>query len=124
MQNNSADLSRQLALALGYHPESVRIIPSDIGPENDECQVFRVPTHSISQDFACWLLFEYTDPTVVVQLIKWLMVEHGAFPTRTMLGDEFTGFMIRGAPQVPDVSWLTLELAVARAVIAVGVKHA
>ena len=108
-----ADLSRQLALALGYAPESVRVTEGVV-------DVFRMSRNDLP--FPLWYEFDYRSPDVCLSLLKWLMVEHNSV-ARTLCGRFAVG--IAGTDTKPWRDHLadTLELAVARAVIAVGVKH-
>jgi hypothetical protein len=100
---NHAELSRALALALGYYPESVRLGP-------DRCIVFRE---------GYWRVFDYRSPDVTMPLLKRLMVEHGAIFERQ------SGQYWAQVGNVAPVAYIdadTLEEAIARAVIAVRVK--
>lgn len=100
-----AQLSRDLALALGYYPESVRIAPSTY------CAVYR---NCYGQER--WEELDYRDPTVCLPLIERLMREHGALPIHASSTGRF-GFACR---QIAVPVWAgTLAEAVAKAVIAV-----
>ncbi len=110
--SNHAELSKELALALGYHPESVSV------PFNEWCEVYR--NHMQRSDgslMPVWVTFDYRDPSVCLPLIKWLMVEHGAVID---YGNSSLMYWVQGAGKLTCAD--TLEEAVARAVIAVGVR--
>ena len=104
---NHAELSRDLALSLGYCPESVET-------EQEQCRVFRLlPSKAV--DWPVWLNFDYRAPTVCLPLIEWLMLR---------------GVNVWNPDGIPTVwTWSepdgdygkaeTLSEAVARAVIAV-----
>ena len=116
---NHADLSRQLALALGYYPESVRV-----DKKHDFCEVYGAGAGNprcMRLEWTGWDIFDYREPDVCLPLIKWLMVEHNSV-ARTLCGRFAVG--IAGTDTKPWRDHLadTLELAVARAVIAVGVR--
>lgn len=101
-----AELSKELALALGYAPESVCIDTDKQGKYEPVCRVYRILG-------PCWRWFDYRHPDVTLPLIEWLMREHGV--------TAWHGF---GKGYVVDVDdeWVegdTLAEAVARAVIAV-----
>lgn len=99
-----AELSRDLALALGYAPESVRV-------NGEACFVY-----------GCWLdmgprwrILHYNAPGVVLPLIDWLMRKHGALPMHAPSTGRF-GFACQ---KIAIPVWAdTLAEAVARAVIA------
>lgn len=105
---NHAELSKQLALALGYFPESVRVAPSTY------CAVYR---NCYGQER--WEELDYRDPTVCLPLIEWLMREYGGFFTRDVIGPHQVWYLPRCFPGMPDRSYPTIAEAVARAVIAV-----
>ena len=110
---NHAELSRELALALGYAPESVRVVrPWPPEPVRNYCEVYRI-TNDMGP---YWRKFDYRDPTIVLPLIKWLGSEYRMFfwyCSPTSLAGPRWSCSGRGivAP--------ALEEAVARAVIAV-----
>lgn len=97
-----AELSKSLALALGYAPESVRVAPSTY------CAVYR---NCYGQER--WEEFDYRDPTVCLPLLEWLMREHNC--------DVGAGvdFIIWFNSDRETLHCDTLAEAVARAVIAV-----
>lgn len=115
-----AQLSKELAFALGYAPESVRKINILLG-HGIEVYGAREPYFS-----PYWKRFDYRDPTIVVPLIKWLGEQHGikVMPFR----DDDSGALLwearsplrYGSREVSVAA--TLEEAVARAVIAVKGK--
>jgi len=108
---NHAELSRDLALAIGYYPESVRIDTDKQGKYEPACRVYR-----ISYDMGpYWRWFDYRHPDVAMPLLVWLMREHGCFAD----GPRFT---IESADHPWVISADTPEEAIARAVIAVGGK--
>ena len=103
---NHAELSRDLALALGYAPEDAHLDP------DGDCWVWREPAFGPHG----WKLFDYRDPSVAMPLLKWLHKEHDSTSWWGLTGN-----------YVVDVNdeWIdadTLEEAIARAVIAVGGK--
>lgn len=106
---SDAELSRDLALALGYAPESVRIDTDARGIFTPVCKVYRI-TNDMGP---YWRHFDYRDPSVCLPLIDFLIREHDAMVWHGM-----------GKGYVIDVDdeWMdeaTLAEAVARAVIAV-----
>jgi hypothetical protein len=116
-----AELSRQLALALGYAPESVRmnkqIYRKGVCEDAENVVVYRA--YSAADPRPMWFPFDYRDPSVVVPLIKWLLIERGATVEAMLPERKQSGVWLRGL----HWRWCdTLEEAVARAVIAVGVK--
>ena len=107
---NHAELSKELALALGYHPESVRIYTP-----SDECP--RVYRQQGPHRWPTWYDFDYRSPDVCLPLLKWLIDKHCAVVYRDVKSfrvDQSATFDVNRAD--------TLEEAVARAVIAVGVR--
>jgi len=120
-----AQLSRDLALALGYAPESVEehrqlrpLVRLGVQYELGEqyILVYGEWSHAV---VAYWRRFDYRDPTVCLPLIEWLMRENGALPMHAPSTGRF-GFACR---QIAIPVWAnTLAEAVARAVIAVGRK--
>jgi hypothetical protein len=112
---NHADLSRQLALALGYAPESARVKPNYGGGEH----VLVYSKRGTHHKFPKWRVFDYRDPSVCLPLLEWLGSEYRKFfwycsPT-SLAGPRWS--CSGGGIITP-----TLEEAVARAVIAVGVR--
>jgi hypothetical protein len=101
---NHAELSKQLALALGYFPESVRVAPSTY------CAVYR---NCYGQER--WEELDYRDPTVCLPLIEWLGSEHRIFFWWCGPTDQFGPRWSSSRCDISD----TLAEAVARAVIAV-----
>ncbi len=104
-----AEISRQLALAIGYAPESVRVVsPWPPG----YCEVYRI-TNDMGP---YWREFDYRSPGVAMPVLDWLMREHEAQP-----GHNAHGFHIwLQADSVAVATGDTLPLAIARAAIAVG----
>lgn len=106
---NHAEISKALAIALGYAPESVCIDTDKQGKYEPVCRVYR-----ISYDMGpYWRWFDYRHPDVTLPLIEWLMREH-----------DVTAWHGFGKGYVVDVDdeWVegdTLAEAVARACIAV-----
>lgn len=114
---NHADLSRQLALALGYAPESVRVESSVISDENEYVTVYTDRYNYGHGGF--WYDFDYRDPSVCLPLIKWLIHNHYATIEEKRAANKEAGVFIAG----DGWYWAdTLEEAVARACIAVGVR--
>ena len=108
-----AELSRAVALAIGYHPESVQTVGD----------IFMV-WHSKEWKWAdgkracMWHEFSYTDPTVSMPLLKWLMAEHGYDAKQTRYWAKM--FCVsKPGNDIPPWSE-TLEWAIARAVIEVS----
>ncbi len=119
MTDSPADLSRQLALALGYFPESVCIDTDKQGKYEPVCRVYR-----ISYDMGpYWRWFDYRHSDIALRLLDWLMREHDGhcFPMNGRDGVFIRCICGFSVPQV-RVDADTLEEAVARAVIAVGVR--
>jgi len=112
---NHAELSRDLALALGYYPEGVQIDTDKQGKYEPVCRVYR-----ISYDMGpYWRWFDYRHPDVAMPLLRWLGSEHRKFfwfcaPTSSLAP--------RWACSGNGIIAETLEEAIARAVIAVGRK--
>lgn len=101
-----ADLSKSLALALGYAPESVRVTESIV-------DVYRMSRNDLP--FPFWYEFSYTDPTIYGPLLEWLMREHEVTLQRCLDNKRFGVFK-------QGFGWYwsdTLAEAVARACIAV-----
>ena len=114
-----AEISRAVALAIGYAPESVQIA---LG----ECQVFRTvqkradyldASRPWNEPTDAWHSFDYREPTVALPLLKWLMVEHDPM---LLWNRAIPAFAI----DLPNktIHADTLEEAIARAVIAVRMK--
>lgn len=66
---NHAELSRDLALALGYYPKSVRIA---LGATSAD--VYRI-TNDMGP---YWRVFDYRSPDVALPLLRWLMMNFAA----------------------------------------------
>lgn len=111
-----AELSRDLALALGYHPESVRIYMGSSRPENDWCEVYRI-TNDIGP---YWRAFDYRNARVALPLLRWLMESHRCEPGYIDTKQKWYLFAPWGQFMSTETYADTLELAIARAVIAVG----
>ena len=109
---NHAELSRELALALGYYPESVRV--KHEGTNSAYCQVYRKCRLTFHED-PYWLALDYRSPDVALPLLAWLMRHHSV-----SIDHYFSGWVIRvyGISIQAD----TLEEVIARACIAVGGK--
>lgn len=110
-----AELSRELALAIGYAPESVRIIPSDIAPEHEFCTVF-------TDRYACtsnWYDFDYREPDIAMPLLEWLMRTHRACAMVSRAEDAFCIMYDFYGICGRTIYSKTLPEAIARAVIAV-----
>jgi hypothetical protein len=110
---NHAELSRQLALALGYAPESVRvnkqIYRKRVCEDAENVVVYRA--YSAADPRPMWFPFDYRSPDVCLPLLKWL---HAV----TVCGPDYGGVVVNNESFKYD----SLEEAVARAVIAVGVR--
>jgi hypothetical protein len=106
-----AELSRDLALALGYYPESVQVFRADT--MGRKCQVFRVdyPIYPLGH----WRKFDFRDPSVAMPLLVWLMTRFN-----TQLDHHASGWFFRVYNYC--VTGDTLEEAICRAVIAVRGK--
>lgn len=107
-----AELSKELALALGYAPESVCIDTAKQGKYEPVCRVYR-----ISYDMGpYWRWFDYRHPDVTLPLIEWLMREHGV----TAWHGFGKGYVVDALDLCYTKAHVdTLAEAVARAVIAV-----
>lgn len=107
----TAELSRDLALALGYYPESVRVCTPTY------CEVFRHrgPDYAYTPKEE-WRRFDYTQPDVALPLLEMLMREHGAILER-QAGQYW--LQVGNVAPVRCIDADTLEEAIARAVIAV-----
>lgn len=120
-----AEISRDLALALGYAPESVQVI---VAPKESFVMVYRLGIVSRHPEWLntkreTWLLFDYRDATIAMPLLRWLMVEHAHTATFTRHWDGGEKVFCVSEPATGVYPWSdTLELAIARAVIAVGKK--
>jgi hypothetical protein len=114
---NHAELSRDLALAIGYYPESVKVIHQSYAfVAYSRCDVYR--NHMQRSDgslMPVWVTFDYRSPDVCLPLLKWLMEEHDINP---LWSRSAKVFVLRRWSDQAD----TLEEAIARACIAVGVK--
>lgn len=105
---NHAELSKELALALGYHPQSVKI-------EHGLCLVYGYWNGMGPR----WRIFSYDGASVCLPLIDWLMREHDGWTFPMMWS---TGTRLRitvGWNKRTSIDADTLAKAVARAVIAV-----
>ena len=111
-----AELSKQLALALGYCPESVRVV--NAGTRHALCRVFRLNENIGMND---WAWFDYRDPAVAMPLLQWLAPPYGSV-TCWPNEESWTVFVIRRdvAGKKVHINANTLEEAIARAVIAIG----
>lgn len=111
----AAELSAELARALGYFPECVRIVTAgkfDSWPTH--CEVYREYVEGHPRTLCGWMSFHYTDPTVYGPLVAWLVRNGGVMLCG--LDNDGVGLVYKG--------WKTLEAdtlpeAVARACIAV-----
>ena len=114
-----AELSAQLARALGYYPESVRIIRLTDG--DALCQVFRLPVYGHSEN-PRWMYLDYRDPSVAMGVLEWLMREHDGWICPERNGDCFTFILSIGWHVVAThrTETDTLHEAIARAAIAVA----
>lgn len=105
--NYPAELSKELALALGYYPESVR------QKTRHWCDVYRY-----SKTFKCemWTPFDYRDPSVALAMVE-LLLNSGMHPAPSKNCDIFwfTGRNL-------CVKGNTLAEAAARAVMALKGK--
>lgn len=113
---NHAELSKQLALALGYYQESVRITQTI--PE--QCVVFRVlNVNALKGPIERWFGFDYRDPSVALAMVELLLSEYAmCIDTRP-----FGKFTVGSARTQFWLSADTLPEAAARAVIALkGMK--
>ena len=121
-----AELSKQLALALGYYPESVRI-------EDDVCIVYRKEPAWYVRPYEgrqprpnppdTWAEFDYRHPSVAMPLLKWLRSRYGVWTLQERR--LAPGYFLEGYRRFPAYDGYfsaradTLEEAIARAVIAV-----
>lgn len=110
-----AELSKELALALGYAPESVCIDTDKQGKYEPVCRVYR-----ISYDMGpYWRWFDYRHPDVTLPLIEWLGSEHRIFFWWCGPTDQFGPRWSSSRCDISD----TLAEAVAKACIALKVGH-
>ena len=105
---NHAELSRDLAIALGYHPESVRA-------DEHDCNVYG----EWDEFGPRWRVLDYRSPRVALPLLKWLGIEYRKFfwfcaPTSSIAP--------RWACSGNGIIANTLEEAIARACIALKGK--
>jgi len=110
-----ADLSKSLALALGWED----VYPVSLATWKHPYVMVSegvVPRGQMMQ----WRMFDYRDPTVCLPLIEWLMREYGGFFTRDVIGPHQVWYLPRCFPGMPDRSYPTLAEAVAKACIAVN----
>ncbi len=119
-----AEISRQLALALGYAPESVQLTdPAIFGPR---CIVYGAgsgqPFEVAVINEKGWSVFDYRSPHVAMPLLVWLMKEHGCEPDHSIDERKWYFFAPNGQFWSYKSYADTLEEAIARAVIAIGGK--
>ena len=107
---NHAELSRELALALGYFPESVRM-------QGGVCMVYGCWNDLGPR----WRLFSYDGASVAMPLLKWLITKQEAGVSGAASGEPFC-IWFRVGKALRWVAYDTLEEAIARAVIAIGGK--
>jgi len=107
-----AELSRDLALAIGYYPESVQF-------KWGRLHVFRAWSEVDPRPL--WHRFDYRDPSVAMPLLKWLITEQEAGASGAASGEAFC-IWVRVGKAMRRFAFDTLEEAIARAVIAVGRK--
>jgi hypothetical protein len=98
-----AELLKQVALAIGYAPESVRVTRAG------DCFVLYK-----NYELEGWRPFSYRSPDVAMPLLKWLMAEQ--YDVCPHMGPDGKYWMWLSN----DVSADTLEAAIARAVIEVS----
>ena len=111
-----AALSAQLARAIGYYPESVRVI---LGT----CIVYRLGvswhgTTPLNASSSRWQELHYRDPTVWGPVLEWLIKEHWALPAWNRPDRKYM-LMLDGK----NCYGTTLPEAIARAAIAVAEKR-
>ena len=111
-----AEISKAVALAIGYAPESVQIRH----PGNTSyCYVYRDTTPWKELN---WRIFQYTTPDVALPLLRWLSQPYGL--VELWPNEESWTVVVHGRSMMGDlekrINADTLELAIARAVIAVG----
>ena len=102
---NHAELSRDLALAIGYAKNDVHL---DL---DGDCWVWREPDYGPHG----WKLFDYRSPDVALPLLEWLMRHHSVG-----LDHYFSGWVIRVYGK--SIQADTLEEVIARACIALKGK--
>lgn len=116
----TATISRDLALAIGYAPESVRVGKFNLTKSlEDCCQVYRLDRFGVGKgaDWTHWQWFSYSDPTVALPLLKWLMDDYSCSASKTSGGQQFCIYKIHR----PTINiGVTLELAICNAVIALS----
>lgn len=111
---NHAELSRRLALAIGYAPECVRIDEDSNMKYEPCCKVYR-----ISNDMGpYWRRLDYRDPSVALPVLKWLMREYDVY---FMPSDYLNQVRIRRSRMIADYldAADTLPAAIALAACAV-----
>lgn len=108
-----AELSQELALAIGYAPESVKIL----GFAAKYCAVYRIAK---DHTHPAWYEFDYRSPDVALPLLRWLMESHRCEPGYIDTKQKWYLFAPWGQFMSTETYADTLELAIARAVIAVG----
>ena len=111
---NHAELSRQLAIAIGYAPECVYINKQ---PPYEWVQVYGAGTGAPGIEVRRWSLFDYRNPTIALPVLEWLMRGNGA-----ILSLLEAGFWISLRTKGINAHASTLEEAIARAAVAVGGK--
>ena len=117
---NHAELSRDLALAIGYAPESVRVrhnTPDDAHVW-EACEVFRQGEYDAHPHWHC---LDYRDPSVAMPLLKWLITEQEAGASGAASGEAFC-IWVRVGKAMRRFAFDTLEEAICKAVIGVGRK--
>jgi len=109
----TAELSRELALALGYAPESVRVCTPTY------CEVFRHrgPDYAYTPKEE-WRRFDYTAPDAAMPLLKWIGEQYRVFFWWCSPTDKRGALWSSSNGVIAD----TLEEAIARACIAVKGK--
>lgn len=116
-----AELSRDLALAIGYFPESVQL--TDLAIFGPRCIVYGAgsgqPFEVAVINNKGWSVFDYRSPDVAMPLLVWLVTEHNG----TVEPGLEMRFRVYARPSKYVCGlWRTadtLEEAIARAVIAV-----
>lgn len=112
-----AELSRQVALAIGYAPESVRVVTRWVSDKHDICEIYRTHRYAAPNGPDSWHPFDYRDPTVALPLLKWLCESYDG--DVMYVRRKWHASSIAVDPiQVIEVAD-TLEEAIARAVLAV-----
>lgn len=123
-KTNHAELSRDLALAIGYYPESARTRKANPYASNPmmwapHCEVYG-DWWTKHKERPEWRVFDYRDPTVWGPVLEWLMcreVRPEFYTTAPHFGMLRAGEFGRYPPI--DIEADTLPEAVARAAIAI-----